>query len=201
MTQKARPVADSSVSGWGNQPLYAKINGVQWNDASSFITSAGSAQGDSFEVDFPPLAIPSAGPQTLTVRLMKTDTGNLPVTVTLREATRDIATRILRPGTGFANRVIVLTPAEGALETHVARRGRPAITRGPAKAGLRRYRRGTSDRVERESGGDAFRRQRRKEVAGNRRPQIDDSDGCGGSQPSEFGVLLVSCLSAFGSRS
>jgi hypothetical protein len=69
---------------------------------------------------------------------------------------------------------IVLTPAEGAREAHVVRRGRPA--RGPAEAG--HY--GALQIELKGNLGDAFGHPKRNEVAGSRRPRIADSVGCGG---------------------
>jgi hypothetical protein len=54
----------------------------------------------------------------------------------------------------------------------------------------RRHRQRPSDRAERESGRHAECGPKRNEVAGDRRPRIADSVGCGGSQPAEFGFLL-----------
>ena len=69
---------------------------------------------------------------------------------------------------------IDLTPAEGALEAHVVRRGRPA--RGPAEAG---HYDGTAD-----SGLQIWERcwggPKCEEVARNRRPLAASSIGCGG---------------------
>jgi DNA invertase Pin-like site-specific DNA recombinase len=50
------------------------------------------------------------------------------------------------------------------------------------------------NRIEGESCGHAVGRHKCEEVARNRRPLAASSDGCGGPQPAEFGVLLDGCI-------
>ena len=73
------------------------------------------------------------------------------------------------------------------------RAGRAAFARC---RGLALRRANTADRAERESGGDAECRHKCEEVARNGRPLAASCDGCGGTQPAEFGVLLVGRLTA-----
>jgi hypothetical protein len=114
MGQVALPNSDISDSGWTPQTVYQQINETVPND-QSYVISAGSPGGDTFQVGLQGLAWPDAGTIQLTIRLCKTDTGNLPVTVTLLQGSTTIATRVLSPtNTSFENTVIVLTAAEAA---------------------------------------------------------------------------------------
>jgi hypothetical protein len=113
MPQIALPASDISDSGWTPTPVFAQIDQRTPTDTTSVISS-GKSQGDSFEVKFAPLSYPGPGTVTLSVRLKKTDSGKLPVTVRLVRGSTVIASRVIQPQQAFTTSAIVLTAAEAA---------------------------------------------------------------------------------------
>ena len=114
--QAATPLADVAISNWSPAPLYARINGASPND-SSFV-SCPLPPGGSFDVRLAPLAPPGgcAAPQTLTVRIEKTDAGVALVTFFLLQAgpggVVTVAARSVTPTQAFVGYQLTLTQAE-----------------------------------------------------------------------------------------
>jgi hypothetical protein len=110
MTQLARPQSDVAVSGWTPTPVAERLR-EPTPDETTYVTSS-NPTGDTFEVQFPPLAWPWPGAHKLTVFLRKTDAGNIPVTVALLQGSTLIAFTTVQPSESFASAVLTLTAAE-----------------------------------------------------------------------------------------
>lgn len=111
MTQKARPIFDISTGSWTQVPLYSKLNEATPSDSSK-VASNPAVKGDTFEVKLKSLRLPICGDQGLTVRLRKTEAGSLPITITLLQGTKVIASREDEPGQSFADVDLALTPEQ-----------------------------------------------------------------------------------------
>lgn len=111
MTQKARPAADISTSGWSPTPVYDEIDEAIPNDA--LYVEAGTSAA-VFTVKLARLAAPVAGPDesshALTVRI----DGPSPVLVELLQGTTLIASRVCDAPDGFDDYTLTLTRAEAA---------------------------------------------------------------------------------------
>jgi hypothetical protein len=114
MAQKARPNADVSTGGFTLTPVFEKINELVHDDGT-LVSSDAEAEGDAFRVKLPAMAWPSPGDQVLTVRLRKTENGNLPATIKLWQGTTLIAWRRQEPTLSFGNVAVTLTDEEKAL--------------------------------------------------------------------------------------
>jgi hypothetical protein len=109
-------------------------------------------------------------------------------------ASADEPPPLLHPGMAdlYRQKVTALAQAlerpETRTEASEALRGLIRRHRPDAEAGR------TANRAERASSGDAGCCSKCEEVARNRRPLAASCDGCGGPQPSEFGVRLGRCV-------
>ena len=72
---------------WRPIPIWSQLNLRAPNDVK-LVTSSANPQGDIFEVPLAAIAFPDrdGGPQTLTVRMQVTQSGNVPVLVQLYQA-------------------------------------------------------------------------------------------------------------------
>jgi hypothetical protein len=118
MTQKARPVWDVSEGSWTPTPIFPQLNEIIPDDMS--LVTSSTTPGDVFEVQLAALAKPGAGPETLTVRLRKTDTPVAYAVCYLMQGSTLIAGRVFQPTLAFANYPMNLTPAEIAAITNYA---------------------------------------------------------------------------------
>src|ERR1043166_5160137 len=108
MNQKSRPDMDILVNGWTLTPVFSKVNEPVPND-STFVTTAVSPQGAMFVVKLRNLEWPQEGTQTLTTRIRKTDSNDLPITVCLRQGQLLIAVETFEPTQSFEDYSIELT--------------------------------------------------------------------------------------------
>lgn len=113
MSQVSRPTTDVTVSGWQPHPVANQINEPTPSDVN-YVYSQEGPEGDSFVVNLKPLAWPDSGPQTLTVRMKRTDADAVPVLVLLLQGTTPVAARSFAPSQGYADHVLTLTDAEKA---------------------------------------------------------------------------------------
>jgi hypothetical protein len=113
MAQKSWPISEVSNLGWTPTPVHQPINELVAND-TSLVSSSGN-QGDSFVVGLRGLAWPAPGTRKLTVRLKKTDAGNLPVYVTLLQGNTPVAAGVYQPTLSLLDYVMTLTQDEAAL--------------------------------------------------------------------------------------
>ena len=129
MSQYGRPITDITNSGWTPIPVYAQIGEVSPDDADYVISSAEPGTS-SFEVLLSELAQPDFGNHTLSVRLDKTDLGNLPVTIELLQGDSVIATRVVStPALSFHTYDFALTDIEvGAITDYANLRLRVTVT-------------------------------------------------------------------------
>lgn len=121
MSQIGRPISDIANVGWTPTPVYAQIDEPFPNDANYVISSL--LPGTSvFEVLLGELANPVSGIITLSVRLEKTDMGNLPVSIKLLQGNNTlIASRsVLSPAFLFTTYHFDLTNAEVTTITNFA---------------------------------------------------------------------------------
>ena len=112
MSQYGRPIADITNSGWTPIPVYTQIGEVSPDDGDYVISSADPGTS-IFEVQLTELAQPEFGNHTLSVRLDKTDPGNLPVTIELLQGGSVVATRVVpTPALSFYTYDFILTDIE-----------------------------------------------------------------------------------------
>jgi hypothetical protein len=116
MSQNSRPTEDISNSGWTPMTgYYRMINEATPDDAASVVVSGLNPQGSFFEVLLADLAWPDnrvSNIYTLTVRLQKTGSDNVPVTIALVQGITIIGATVVQPTTAFGNYGFQLTPAQ-----------------------------------------------------------------------------------------
>ena len=129
MSQYGRPITDITNVGWIPIPVYAQIDEVSPDDGDYVISSADPGTS-SFEVRLTELAQPEFGSHTLSVRLDKTDLGDLPVTIELLQGGSVVATRLVpTPTLSFHTYDFTLTDIEiGAITDYANLRLRVTVT-------------------------------------------------------------------------
>ncbi len=122
MPQTARPAIDVTTASWSKAPSggsYSDTLREVSPDDSSLVGSPPDPQGSDFETRLSPLSWPKAGPQTLRVRLRKTDPAPLLGTVMLLQGAELIALRRPALTQAFQTFEYPLTDAEKSLITDV----------------------------------------------------------------------------------
>lgn len=116
MPQESQPIADVITGEWVPTPVYSQINDPYPGD-STFVSSDGLPQGDTFEVRLKPLYAPEDGDHTLTVRMRKLGVGVEWTWISLLQAREPldplvIATRRVDPANTFSDYSMTLTLEE-----------------------------------------------------------------------------------------
>jgi hypothetical protein len=119
MVQLARPTQDVSDTGWNPQPVSEQVNEAVPNDGT-YSSTTDPPSGATVEMQLAGIAYPSAGPQTLTVRLKNTGSSSVPVTVQLLQGGAVIASQTFYPTASFQDYVISLTTDQEAQITNYA---------------------------------------------------------------------------------
>lgn len=111
MSQIARAVSDVFNYGWTPSIVFSQID-EETPDDNDAVASQDNPVPNAFEVKLSALEWPHPGPQTLTVRLKKTSSDPLDVSIILLQGSTVIAARGAQPTEQFENYAFPLTDQE-----------------------------------------------------------------------------------------
>ena len=120
--QRMRPSKDLSTGNWSSLPLYSKINEKTPDDDTSYIEPGANSNNDAFEVQMNDAQSSQEGEHKLTVRLKKTASHDVPVTISVSENGTTIASKTVnQPSSSYADYSLTLSESEIASITDYAK--------------------------------------------------------------------------------